>query len=166
MADGVDVGERIGRRRILEDVAGIQRRFSRQVGQRRGHEGQAFGDERDLGDPELRLPGDNVAGRVEPSGDVDERRRALGIPAVLVVPHPLHAHGPSHLAREQRGVGGRVLVAVAAIATGAVEVETARSEEHTSELQSQSNLVCRLLLEKKKKSYYAKDTAIEDVEVS
>src|SRR5256886_7592573 len=27
---------------------------------------------------------------------------------------------------------------------------TARSEEHTSELQSQSNLVCRLLLEKKK----------------
>src|SRR2546430_6745745 len=28
-----------------------------------------------------------------------------------------------------------------------------RSEEHTSELQSQSNLVCRLLLEKKKKSH-------------
>src|SRR2546427_8873160 len=29
-----------------------------------------------------------------------------------------------------------------------------RSEEHTSELQSQSNLVCRLLLEKKKKKKY------------
>src|SRR5438270_10082127 len=29
-----------------------------------------------------------------------------------------------------------------------------RSEEHTSELQSQSNLVCRLLLEKKKKQNY------------
>src|SRR5688572_28724576 len=29
-----------------------------------------------------------------------------------------------------------------------------RSEEHTSELQSQSNLVCRLLLEKKKQSIY------------
>src|SRR2546430_11516274 len=29
-----------------------------------------------------------------------------------------------------------------------------RSEEHTSELQSQSNLVCRLLLEKKKKKEY------------
>src|SRR2546427_5751188 len=28
---------------------------------------------------------------------------------------------------------------------------TCRSEEHTSELQSQSNLVCRLLLEKKKR---------------
>src|SRR5438270_3241926 len=31
------------------------------------------------------------------------------------------------------------------------EKAAARSEEHTSELQSQSNLVCRLLLEKKKK---------------
>src|SRR2546430_11234358 len=30
-----------------------------------------------------------------------------------------------------------------------------RSEEHTSELQSQSNLVCRLLLEKKKEQYDA-----------
>src|SRR2546430_3010261 len=30
---------------------------------------------------------------------------------------------------------------------------TKRSEEHTSELQSQSNLVCRLLLEKKKNTH-------------
>src|SRR2546430_11047869 len=30
--------------------------------------------------------------------------------------------------------------------------ERVRSEEHTSELQSQSNLVCRLLLEKKKRN--------------
>src|SRR2546430_10985998 len=38
---------------------------------------------------------------------------------------------------------------------------TSRSEEHTSELQSQSNLVCRLLLEKKKHkqlSSYADNT--------
>src|SRR2546427_7004389 len=34
---------------------------------------------------------------------------------------------------------------------GTIEVFVDRSEEHTSELQSQSNLVCRLLLEKKKK---------------
>src|SRR2546427_10888657 len=31
------------------------------------------------------------------------------------------------------------------------QLRVVRSEEHTSELQSQSNLVCRLLLEKKKK---------------
>src|SRR2546430_7424526 len=34
---------------------------------------------------------------------------------------------------------------------GVQQLESERSEEHTSELQSQSNLVCRLLLEKKKK---------------
>src|SRR2546430_7422089 len=33
-----------------------------------------------------------------------------------------------------------------------IEQCSMRSEEHTSELQSQSNLVCRLLLEKKKKT--------------
>src|SRR2546427_1048572 len=33
----------------------------------------------------------------------------------------------------------------------ASDASSLRSEEHTSELQSQSNLVCRLLLEKKKK---------------
>src|SRR2546430_5747582 len=36
-----------------------------------------------------------------------------------------------------------------------------RSEEHTSELQSQSNLVCRLLLEKKKDIIDAQDKEIE-----
>src|SRR2546427_5227171 len=36
--------------------------------------------------------------------------------------------------------------------TGIIIGDDARSEEHTSELQSQSNLVCRLLLEKKKKT--------------
>src|SRR5688572_32535120 len=34
-----------------------------------------------------------------------------------------------------------------------------RSEEHTSELQSQSNLVCRLLLEKKKKKQKNKNSS-------
>src|SRR2546430_7152344 len=37
-----------------------------------------------------------------------------------------------------------------------------RSEEHTSELQSQSNLVCRLLLEKKN-AVHLRDTADEHV---
>src|SRR2546422_7415200 len=34
-----------------------------------------------------------------------------------------------------------------------VLIEISRSEEHTSELQSRLHLVCRLLLEKKKKNY-------------
>src|SRR2546430_10982018 len=40
-------------------------------------------------------------------------------------------------------------------ATLPLHAASARSEEHTSELQSQSNLVCRLLLEKKKKNRMA-----------
>src|SRR5256886_10314732 len=36
------------------------------------------------------------------------------------------------------------------LSTGRSQFATLRSEEHTSELQSQSNIVCRLLLEKKK----------------
>src|SRR5438270_6719241 len=43
------------------------------------------------------------------------------------------------------------LPVVARIPTAVGILATTRSEEHTSELQSQSNLVCRLLLEKKKK---------------
>src|SRR2546427_7584818 len=35
-----------------------------------------------------------------------------------------------------------------------VSMSGSRSEEHTSELQSQSNLVCRLLLEKKKQKLF------------
>src|SRR5260370_16608494 len=35
---------------------------------------------------------------------------------------------------------------------------TRRSEEHTSELQSHLNLVCRLLLEKKKNTHYTSTT--------
>src|SRR3989454_2323799 len=38
-------------------------------------------------------------------------------------------------------------------------LRTDRSEEHTSELQSPCNLVCRLLLEKKKKNRYVRSSA-------
>src|SRR2546430_8548049 len=43
------------------------------------------------------------------------------------------------------------------VPVGPPHLGSGRSEEHTSELQSQSNLVCRLLLEKKKK-YQTDDT--------
>src|SRR2546430_10232471 len=46
-------------------------------------------------------------------------------------------------------------IALSALAQG-------RSEEHTSELQSQSNLVCRLLLEKKKKAEHSVSTLVRD----
>src|SRR2546430_7431456 len=51
--------------------------------------------------------------------------------------------------RERHAAGDQVIQAERA--EGDQHQDRQRSEEHTSELQSQSNLVCRLLLEKKKK---------------
>src|SRR5688572_31107501 len=53
---------------------------------------------------------------------------------------PKHSRGARRSVQEQHGGPGRLACR-----------DEGRSEEHTSELQSQSNLVCRLLLEKKKK---------------
>src|SRR2546430_5800590 len=50
-------------------------------------------------------------------------------------------------------------------AGGAESDRDLRSEEHTSELQSQSNLVCRLLLEKKKKNSQMRVRANSDTTV-
>src|SRR2546430_11467444 len=57
---------------------------------------------------------------------------------------------------ELAGAGGERYVVqplLDELARDDVRAHQGRSEEHTSELQSQSNLVCRLLLEKKKYTY-------------
>src|SRR2546427_2471345 len=53
---------------------------------------------------------------------------------------------------EQRDEARRLPARVGRVGERHVILSGVRSEEHTSELQSQSNLVCRLLLEKKKKN--------------
>src|SRR2546430_8127287 len=50
----------------------------------------------------------------------------------------------------QNSLHPSMIVMYALTASRRRDAVKARSEEHTSELQSQSNLVCRLLLEKKK----------------
>src|SRR3989442_11520672 len=57
------------------------------------------------------------------------------------------AVGADAIARRLHQVGHRNAVCV-----GPRRLERQRSEEHTSELQSRPHLVCRLLLEKKKKT--------------
>src|SRR5438067_8891991 len=47
------------------------------------------------------------------------------------------------------------------ISSAAVTVDSDRSEEHTSELQSRFDLVCRLLLEKKKKRPRVREVAAD-----
>src|SRR6266478_8042354 len=63
-------------------------------------------------------------------------------PRSTLFPYTTLFRSPSSVRRTWRATPGRLPRRVR------------RSEEHTSELQSQSNLVCRLLLEKKKKIIY------------
>src|SRR2546427_5415634 len=80
---------------------------------------------------------------------------------------------PSLFARSSGHTGGtgrtrRTRRALLARAGLSLVCRARRSEEHTSELQSQSNLVCRLLLEKKKKKkktktkYYTQESKREN----
>src|SRR5438270_8536600 len=62
-------------------------------------------------------------------------RRRVAPPRDAPARAHVRAREPAHAALHDRGVA------------------PVRSEEHTSELQSQSNLVCRLLLEKKKQPW-------------
>src|SRR2546430_13596597 len=61
-----------------------------------------------------------------------------------------YRRGPA--ARDRPGPAQRDLRRADHPAEGPAVPAAGRSEEHTSELQSQSNLVCRLLLEKKKRT--------------
>src|SRR5256885_4295848 len=61
---------------------------------------------------------------------------------------------------EFRGIVPPVVARLRLRASGIDVLRFYRSEEHTSELQSPCNLVCRLLLEKKKRSISTTPTAI------
>src|SRR2546426_3110276 len=69
----------------------------------------------------------------------DDAVRLIGIPQARIV------------VRQQSSSFPELLDEDVAFADEQVVEEAERSEEHTSELQSPCNLVCRLLLEKKKK---------------
>src|SRR2546427_9343654 len=79
-------------------------------------------------------------------------RTRIGLPRAGAV-SPFTPVCPPVCTLHRLGTIARVcaMVAAAALPAGAWAADAElRSEEHTSELQSQSNLVCRLLLEKKK----------------
>src|SRR5688572_31598685 len=72
----------------------------------------------------------------------------------VVTDHPFEERPPGGGPVEHPGVGDLELTERQLVDVAGAPVDVGRSEEHTSELQSQSNLVCRLLLEKKKKKNY------------
>src|SRR2546426_9044281 len=75
--------------------------------------------------------------------------------SVFHVPVPDHRHGQ---VSEVHQVAEDAVDGLVQLVRMEVVGEDDRSEEHTSELQSPCNLVCRLLLEKKKKSKKNKES--------
>src|SRR5690606_38561964 len=110
-------------------------------------------------DPEGRL---RVGASVGTSRDTDARVDALVEAGVdVLVVDTAHGHSKNVLDRVRaikekyphvQVIGGNIATAEAAKALVEAGAD-ARSEEHTSELQSRENLVCRLLLEKKKETH-------------
>src|SRR5438034_231787 len=96
--------------------------------------------------------GEGQQTRLDPGGEVEEVTRVrAGGGATLDAVRALDALEEDQEEEDQAGQAevGRVLqIDVVDVHPGGRQ---ARSEEHTSELQSHSDLVCRLLLEKKKK---------------
>src|SRR2546427_7920012 len=90
-------------------------------------------------------------------------------PRSTLFPYTTLFRSDQWLLRQWAGAGHRQVRLQDALAAGAAGLGekrngdppapgAGRSEEHTSELQSQSNLVCRLLLEKKKNNKSEKTT--------
>src|SRR2546430_9112826 len=121
-----------------------------QAAEAAGFESVWTGEHIVLPDPDPQVPASPV-----PSGIGHQSRRRLAQhldpKSALLDPAVSLAFVAAHTQRVKLGTGIIILPQrnplVLAKELASVDV---RSEEHTSELQSQSNLVCRLLLEKKK----------------
>src|SRR5690348_10485802 len=94
------------------------------------------------------LPYQPVYKRVNPA---DAPILTLALTSDSLPLRDVNDYADSILAQRLAQVPGVGLVSIAGNVRPAIRV---RSEEHTSELQSPVHLVCRLLLEKKKKNYY------------
>src|SRR5688500_19915939 len=64
-------------------------------------------------------------------------------------PHSFPTRRSSDLATAETSMSAEVIWNTSTASDSLLQYSTSRSEEHTSELQSPCNLVCRLLLEKK-----------------
>src|SRR2546430_10209027 len=90
-------------------------------------------------------------------------------PTTEIYPLPLHDAlpiSPPTVTASRAGIGAAARGSVAGARCSADVAHPPillRSEEHTSELQSQSNLVCRLLLEKKKQNSQATPLAARSI---
>src|SRR2546430_5899698 len=94
-----------------------------------------------IGTPSFWVRGGNVGPLFQVAAQATEAEIGL-----LIGPHMLLGDNMINLMWQQGGALRQATIFAGVLRT----LLYPRSEEHTSELQSQSNLVCRLLLEKKK----------------
>src|SRR5690554_7304557 len=89
-------------------------------------------------------------GEIKADKETEIERKALGVIKRQPVKEPLQTGLKAIDSMVPIGRGQRELI-IGDRQTGktAIAIDTIRSEEHTSELQSRPHLVCRLLLEKK-----------------
>src|SRR5699024_12590258 len=97
----------------------------------------------------LQAFGDHSVRHSFPTRRSSDLKVAVGVPLAAVIDPALGALPLQHPALAALGADA---AGVLHQALGALALGEARSEEHTSELQSRFELVCRLLLEKKKKN--------------
>src|SRR5256886_8768761 len=83
--------------------------------------------------------------------DIADQRREYPQSAIVPPASASYSQSGSQLNRSRRLSSHIALSKLCSPRGWPTRSRRSRSEEHTSELQSQSNLVCRLLLEKKKK---------------
>src|SRR5690606_39872013 len=88
-----------------------------------------------------------VAGGVPMSTDHSPDACVVATQVASIV--PLRSRSSPTVTRDPGSAVPRITGVVSCVSSGLVMTGAARSEEHTSELQSRENLVCRLLLEKK-----------------
>src|SRR5438093_9002788 len=106
----------------------------------------------------------------EPAGVVIERKGANSIFefAVVVKDHRVSSNGRVPVAGgvEQHRCSANCSIGIRPGTAGEGQRSSTRSEEHTSELQSLTNLVCRLLLEKKNFSTLSQSTVCPSLNIS
>ena len=87
-------------------------------------------------------------------GGIEAEAAMLGQPVSMLIPEVVGVRLVGQLPEGSTATDLVLTVTQMLRRKGVVGKFVERSEEHTSELQSQSNLVCRILLEKKKKDFW------------
>ena len=75
--------------------------------------------------PIRKVPGDDFALGIDAGANHIQLRRAFGLPAMLIIPHPLHTNRFADRARKQGGIFRNIIGAHAAVTAGSLAIKNA-----------------------------------------